>query len=251
MFGVSIVVLSFLLRLLILLRGYFSHLFREYIWFYYYIACTLAADVAIDIGRWLGPAAYLKVYWPCQFITLAVGCGLVLEIFKHVLAEYPGAERFAKAVCVGTFGLIFLAWIIYPRRTLGLQAVSIELEKDVRTAQIFFFAAVVAVIFYYYLPLSRNVRGMLFGYGVYLGVSLVSLAVRSYVGRGFDSIWRIAQPLAFDGSLLIWLVAFWAYYPNPLATHPIRLESDYDALATLTNARIHALRTYLGRSLRE
>jgi hypothetical protein len=240
-----------LLRSLIFLRGYQSRMLRTYAWFYSYMLSVLAADATLYFVWLAHPNDYLRTYWLVQFATLAFGSGVILEIFRHVLAAYPGAERFARAVCLITFAIIFVSGLFYPRATpSGMQAASIELERDVRAAQIVFFIAIMAVIFYYGIPLGKNMRGMMSGYGLYLGTSLATLAVRAYVGREFDSVWRVVQPLSLDISLLIWLFALWGYHPNPVPVRDIRLESDYEALATLTRIRINALRSYLGRSVR-
>jgi hypothetical protein len=247
----SSVLTGSLLRVLILFRGYRSGILGTYSWFYTYIASSLLADVLINLARVDYVGVYKPVYWACQFATLAIGCGLILEIFRHVLEPYPGAERFARAVCLVTFGVIFLVGFLFPRSSpLDLQAASIELERDVRSAQIVFFVAILAVISHYAIPLGRNMRGMMLGYGIYLLVSLATLSFRAYIGMDFDRIWRVIQPLSFNLSLLIWLIALWSLKENPKPKREVRIETDYEALAALTRDRLRALRAHLGRSTR-
>jgi hypothetical protein len=143
----------------------------------------------------------------------------------------------------------------FPRRisvsaVFALQAASIELERDVRSAQIVFFVAILAVISHYAIPLGRNMRGMMLGYGIYLLVSLATLSFRAYIGMDFDRIWRVIQPLSFNLSLLIWLIALWSLKENPKPKREVRIETDYEALAALTRDRLRALRAHLGRSTR-
>lgn len=252
MLSSAILAASLLIRIGILFCAFQGRIFKEYRWFYSYVISTVLADAMISAARLEGRGMYTKVYWVCQFGTLAIGCGVVLEIFKHVLSAYPGAERFARTVCLLTFGGIFLFGLIYPlNHPSGIQAVSIELERDVRSAQILFLVAIIAVISYYSIPLGRNMLGMICGYALYLGISMLSLAFRVYIGRQFATIWHIAQPLGFDISLLIWLVALWGYYPSPAPRYGLPLESDYEAVAAFTKARVNALRSHLGRSIRE
>lgn len=240
-----------ILRLLIVFRGARCGMIVRYAWFYSYIVVGFLTELAFGAVLIEAPSHYAEVYWPGQFLTLAVGCGLVLEIFRHVLSEYSGAERFARYVCLLTFAAIFLVVLIYPRSTqLGLQAASIEMERDVRSAQIVFFVAILAVIFYYSLPLGRNMLGMIYGYGIYLFASLVTLTFRAYIGHGFTAIWRVAQPLSFDLSLSIWLVALWGYYPNPAPAERIGLDSDYENLVAVTRGKLDALRRYVRRGAR-
>jgi hypothetical protein len=238
---------SLLLRGLILFRGYRSRTLWIYGWFYAYITSTVLADILINVARVHYLSAYKPVYWACQFTTLAIGCSIVLEIFRHVLEPYPGAERFARIFCLVTFGIVFLAGFLFPLSDSGqLQAASIELERDVRCAQAVFLVVIVAVISYYVIPLGKNMRGMMVGYGIYLGVSLITLAVRAYKGMDFDRIWRVLQPLSFDISLVIWLSALWAFHPNPVPKWEVRIESDYEALAAETKRQLKKLLSYLG-----
>ena len=45
-----------------------------------------------------------------------------------------------------------------------------------------FFLATLAVIRYYSLEVSRNIRGIILGYGTWLGASVITLALRAYFG---------------------------------------------------------------------
>ena len=126
----------------------------------------------------------------------------------------------------------------------------IEFERDLRCVQALFIFGLLAVIFYYAIPIGRNMKGMVMGYGLYIFSSLVSLAVRAYAGPSFTKIWSVAQPLSFDATLVIWLVALWSYCPNPVPDSNIPLEQDYEALATKTRSMIDIVRSYFGKAAR-
>ena len=248
----AFVYVGIFLRSLICLRGYQCGMLRKYVWFYSYIFAVLLADAVVYFILSVRPALYADAYWPAQFITLAFGCGLIVEIFKHALAFYPGAERFAKAACLITFAMIFVFAFGYgflaPQGRSPLLEIDVSIERDLRACQILFFAAILAVISRYGISVGRNLRGLMYGYGLYLGFSIVTLAVRFYVGRGFNEVWRVAQPLSLDASLILWLRGFWRYDPAPAPSVQSRLEEDYQALAAMTRTRIAALRSYIGRS---
>jgi hypothetical protein len=235
-------------RLLILLRGYVCEMLRKYGWFYFYISSGLVFDGVLGFIA-AQPSLYKQLYWPFDFVTMAIGCGLVIEIFKHVLAPYPGADRFARIVCVITFGVIFVVGLIYPVVTTSepTTVYQISLGRDVRLTQTVFFLVILAIIIHYAIPLGRNMSGMIYGYGLYLGTNLMTLAVRAYVGSDFNTAWRAMQSLSFMVSLLIWLWAFWVYAPNPEPRGPSNPDADYEAVARLTKERAEALRNYLGR----
>jgi len=239
------------LRSLIILRGFRCHMLKKYAWFYSYVFAALLADAVLSSTWAISPHWYRAAYWTAQFITLVFGCGLIFEIFKHVLSPYPGAEMFARATLFLTLVLIFLSVLVYDRFIrVSLSASYVELERDVRTAQVVFLVAVFFVILHYAIPLGRNMRGMMYGYALYVGASLLTLAFRAYAGLGFDALWRFLQPFSSCLTLCIWLFALWAYSPSPVPSAQITLEADYEALVTATKGGVSVLRSYLGRSVR-
>lgn len=238
-------------RSLLLLRAYQNKTVTVYKWFYAYICAGLAADVVLYLAIRAHSGHYAEIYWSAQFGTLVLGCGIILEIFKHVLSAYPGAEKFAMLACAATFGAIFLFGVTYAwLSSLTTQATYVQLERDVRSAQIAFMVAIVAVILYYGIALGGNMRGMICGYAAYLFASVVALALGAYLGHRFNAIWRVAQPLSFEFSLFVWLVTLWGYAPNPLPDENIPVGSDYENLAAMTKQRIDTLRSHIGRVAR-
>src|SRR5215831_4408434 len=235
----------------LLLRGWRSAALRRYPFFFTYVASSLVANMGFIPIVWLYRSYYSQYYWTAEFLTLAFGCGLVFEIFRNVLAQYRGAHRFARAVCLTTFVSMFLAFFILPGALLGNANGSvIDLERDIRAAQIFFFVGIVAVVVHYRIPLGRNIQGLIFGYGLYLGTNLLSLTVRSYLGLGFDSIWNVLQPASFTLSQAIWVTAFWSYSPNPLPANATGLEEDYESLVSRTSLALKFIRQQATRAIR-
>jgi len=211
----------------------------------------MIASVVLVIALAIDPKLYHESYWPLQFGTLVTGYGILLEILNHVLAPYPGAEKFARFSGLMAFAAILcfalIAPRIFPQQSPGTV---IEFERDLRSIQAIFVFVLLAVIFYYGIPIGRNMKGMIMGYGLYVLTSLMSLAVRAYAGASFDRVWDVVQPLSYDGSLAIWLVALWSYCPNPSPDPNISLEEDYEALASKTKSVIGAIRNYLRKAAR-
>jgi hypothetical protein len=240
-----------LLQLLVFFRGFFTGNVKRFPYFYVYIASGLAQSAVYYFVLFTHAHHATRIFWLTQFISLFIGCGLILEIFSHVLALYPGAEKFAKWTCTVVFAGIFLLAALYlaavPSATLVLS--ELELERNVRSVQVVFFAAILMSILYYRIVLGRNMSGMICGYGLYLGTSVVTLAFRFYQ-NDTAQLWRTIRPMSFDVSLLIWLLALWSYHPGPLPTRDMRLESDYEAFAARTRQAMTAMRSYLGRSVR-
>ena len=70
------------------------------------------------------------------------------------------------------------------------------IERDVRTVQAIFLFMILAVISYYRIPIGKNLKGMISGYGLYIVTSLFTLAIRAYAGPRFNSSWN-SHPTLF------------------------------------------------------
>ena len=243
--------LGLLLAFLLLSRGLQTRLIKRYYFFYTYIASVIFFTAFMMFANWTAKSLYDRWYWPLQLATLVTGYGILLEILNHVLAPYPGAERFARFCGLGAFGSILsfalLAPLVLPHWSRGTV---IEFERDLRSVQAMFICGLLAVIFYYGIGMGRNMKGMIMGYGLYILTSLLSLAVRSYAGTQVDQIWHVVQPFSFNISLVIWLVALWSYCPDPTPDHRILLEEDYGALVARTKGVMGAIRAYIGKAAR-
>lgn len=251
MFALILYFTSNAIGFVILWRAVRNSAVRKYPYFYAYIASTLTSLI-MPIVYLVDRSSYNRWYWPIQFVTLVFGCGIIIEIFRHVLASYPGAERFAKAVTLAAFGALFVLAILYlmihiePARA----AFGITLERNVRALQAIFLFAILAIIFGYRIPVGRNILGMIVGYGAYIAMSLISRAIEAYASEWLRAVWLYVQPFSFIASLVIWMVALWSYHPNPAPDPSIRIETDYEELVSRTRKALHATRSYMGRGVR-
>ena len=240
--------LGIALVLLLLLGGYRAKLWFKYPFFYGYAACVFLVWTPLYFPYYSRVSSYDTWYWAAEFLTLVAGYGILLEIFNHVLEPYPGAAKFARTTGIVTFVVIIcFAWLyptVFPRLSPGTV---IEFERDLRTVQALFLGCLVVVVSYYRITISRNMKGLIAGYGLYIATSLVTLALRSYAGMSFDKFWKIAEPLSYDVSLLIWLVALHSYSPTPAADPGVSLDADYQELAARTRS---AVRSHLHRTAR-
>jgi len=173
-------------------------------------------------------------------------------LFRRVLSGYPGAERFARVLSIVVFVSVCVFSFVYPSFSASptMAASVIGFERDIRTVQAIFLCVILMIILRYRIDPGKNVMGMMIGYGLYIFVSLVSLAVRAYAGRAFDDVWRFVQPFSYNACLLVWAYALWSYAPGPAPDPRIALETDYEALAAGTREAVGAMRSYLGRSTR-
>jgi hypothetical protein len=244
-----------LLEGLLLFRGLSGGMSARYPYFFIYIGCALVDDIA-DYAHYClsGWASYANWYWIGELLALIVGCGIILEIFRCVLSPYPGAERFARIAGFTVFAAIAGFALVYPAMMPASAhgGTMFELERDLRTVQAIFLVGLFGVIRYYGIAIGKNMRGIILGYGLFVGVALVGRAVRSYAGVPLPATWNvITQQASYCAALLIWTVALWSYHPNPVPDSSIRLEEDYEAFAARTRATLSAMRIHLVKAARQ
>ncbi len=238
--------LGIFLDSVVVCRGLIKGLTPRYPFFYVYTGSVLVGSVVIML-----PGVYPHGYWQFQLLTLVLGYGILLEILNHVLAPYPGASRFARMSGLLAFAIVLGFCALYPvARAEWTSGIMIEFERNLRTVQAVFICGLLAIISYYRIRIGKNMKGMIAGYGLYVSTSLVSLALRSYAGMAFDQIWKVVQPLSYDVSLVLWMVALWSYNPEPVPEPAISLDADYGAFVARTKAVFGLLRAYLVKTAR-
>jgi hypothetical protein len=234
------------LEIVILVRGLQTRAISKYPYFYVYILCVFGVSTGLYASYRVSPTIYSQWYWRTQFATLLVGCGVILEILENALESYAGARRFLSGLCA----TILAAVVGYAALKVSLGAVRFTpvteagMERDLRTVQAVFLATILAVVSYYGIGLGKNLRGLILGFGAYVGVSLMTLAVLSVRGHRFENISGPLQSGSYLFALAVWTVALWSYAPNPAADPFGRIEPDYDQLAGETRRKLEALRDY-------
>lgn len=239
------------LEIVIILRAIHQGLFLRYPTFFSYLSLVALVDAVRYYTYYYNHPSYKALYWPSEFISLIVGYGVILEILHLALTRSPGAARLARNLVLLIFFLIF-AYVGYKALTNPQwtpASTSDELERDLRAAQIAILVGILAVIAYFRIPLGRNLKGIISGYGLFLASSVVTLAVHSYAGTGFDKIWVIVQPFAYLICLFIWCFTIWAYHPNPLPGFSRELP-DYPEYSASARTVLEGVRSSLGKVAR-
>ncbi|MBI4459600.1 MAG: hypothetical protein HY648_06035, partial [Acidobacteria bacterium] len=103
----------------------------------------------------------------------------------------------------------------------------------------------VSLIIYYQIPVGRNLRGLIAGYGFFVGVSVMLLTLRSYLGPPFQMWWQYLQQVSTLATFLIWCFALYSYWPSPAPARETELEQDYIVIATRTERAMARARSYL------
>ena len=193
---------------------------------------------------------YPTIYWIAEFLSVMFGCLVVFEIYRVGLAAYPGTARMARNVLALVFAIslakgIANAWSD-PR--WWLQANALEIERILRAVQALAIVALVALFLSYSIPFRTNLRGILLGYGLFVGVRVVCLTFVPAAGQDF---WFYAYSASYVAALGIWLAHLWSYsesrVPEPTTA---RLETDYQTVAAATRRRLVAARGQLAKAVR-
>lgn len=240
-----------ILEAALLLRAVRGRFFAKYSLFYAYLLWVLARSLAGFYVLLWHADLYPYFYWYTQFIDLLLGCGIIFELYRQGLVHYPGAARMTRNVLGLVFAIVISKVLSNAFSGMGLSPGSIayQLEGNLRIVQSVFLAALIALFYYYAIPLSKNLRGMMLGYGFFLGTSVVNLTFRTELGSPFQAWWEYLQPLSYVLVLAIWCSALWSYAPMPLPGPESKLEYDYQLLSAGTRRRVAQVRNYLSKAV--
>lgn len=252
MFSTILWVTALVLESALLLRAFQGNFLKHYRLFYLYLGWVLISDLSLIPFYYLWPKIYGYAYWSSQFFGVAVGCFLVWEVYKVALARYPGAARMARNVLLFLFifaltRILVKAWNSpnwIPGKT------TLETERDLRIVQLALLIGLVALFASYAIPLGRNLRGIVYGYGLFIATSVLHLTLRDYLGDSFQRFWLFIQPVCYLLVLLAWCATLWSYAPIPEPATEPQLEADYESLVAATRNKVHSARSYLFKAMR-
>ena len=249
MFGLVIWCSGIALELLLLVRGLQGKLFGRYPVFYAYVFFVWMQSLLRFSIYHLRPQLYLPVYWITEYLAILIGCAVVFEIFRVGLAAYPGTARMARNL------LAFLFVMAVTKGLVGTwndphwwsATTTIEFERALRTVQSLAIIALVVLFLFYSIPFGRNLRGILLGYGLFMGISVIQLTFVTNDGGRFYTFWTHVNPGSYLGVLGLWAVHLWSYAPNPEPRRAVHLEAQYQKIAAATIRRLREGRGYLAK----
>lgn len=241
-----------LLEAIVILRGLRGRLLHAYPVFYSYLFAVLAVGLArLSVLRWL-PKDYAQVYWDTQFLSLVIGCMVIFEIYRAGLKDFPGAARMARNLLLFVFAIVFAkAVVTSPNAGAWWSALTaVKLERDLRVVQGSALLALVALLLIYSIPVGKNLKGIVVGYGIFLVASVLQLTLMVHLGGGFAQLWAYLRSAAYLLSLMVWLVALWSHQEAPRPAHSITLDDDYNMLVASTRRKFEKTRLALGKVVR-
>ena len=233
----------------LLVRGASSRLIFRYPVFYTYLLLVLLqSPIRFAAYHWYRETWYGPVYWTTEFLGLTMGCLVVFEIYRVALAAYPGTAKMARNVLLFLFVLALAqcgAALWRDPQLLG-GTTPLQMERALRTVEAIALVALVTVFASYSIPFGRNLRGILLGYGLFIGERVICLTFVPVAGEDF---WFYAYSASYLVALSLWLAYLWSYQAIPEVENA-QLERDYQRIARVTQRRLQEARESLERALR-
>ena len=250
MAGLELSLLSMVLVMALLAGGFFRRLVRHYPLFYIYLACVLITDVLLMWSWTSAKAYYLSVYWYSQLACVALGFGIIWEVYGQIFKNFPGTARMARFLVTFALAAVFINAII--ESILGHPSTMIrvsDIEKNMRIVQAILLTLSMGLMSYYEIPLGRNVAGILFGYGCFVSSGIMLLTAREQLGLTFYPIWAHGQTVAYLLMLSSWLYAMRTYHPVPITEPDPTGGLEYPFVPRNTRKSMARIKSSLGKAL--
>jgi hypothetical protein len=233
---------------LLLVRAFKERLLGKFPLFYTYIAWTLLVDLVRFYLYRARPGSYAEFYWGSELVSILAAYGVILEIYKRALENYPGVARRAQnlllLVLFVAAAKVVVNTLSSPSRSWVLAIA--ELGRDLRNVQGALLIVLLGLFGHYRIPAGRNLRGLICGYGFFIATSISSLAFRARLRNELSLLMQKLQPVLYLIALLIWCVALWSYQPEPQPDP----ELDYLRLVRQTRALLARSLTHVWRVMR-
>jgi hypothetical protein len=238
------------LEILLLVRAFGGRLATYYPIFYIYISFVLFQDILRFIAYRWEPRLYSPVYWSTEFLGVVAGCAVMFEICRVALAAYPGTARLARNLLAIGFVLACTnAAVAASNDAHRWITTCVNLERDVRIVQATTILALVALFLLYAIPFGRNLRGILIGYGLFIGLSVIQLAFVAVMGNMSSSFLAYLHPVSYALALTVWVGHLWSYRSDPEPERQFAFEQQYARVAAAPRYRLREARGYLEKAV--
>jgi hypothetical protein len=220
-------------------------MFRVYPLFYAYVVCVLGSEISrLAVYKYRAPQ-YTYWWWGTEFVSLLMGYFVIFDIFEKALAGFEGVRRLARVV-----GLVVLAGIVafttfqlLARNHLAQGLTSVEVERNLRFAELILLGGILFLTAYYGIPMGRNLKGIILGYGLYVGTVVIDDAAWSYLGESSRAIVSTVRGDSYFVALMVWTVTLWSFHANPVPIRPNILSEDYQAMVTKTKSALRDVKS--------
>lgn len=240
------------LEALLLARGLQRKMFHQYPFFHSYILFVFLEEFFRFFAyRWDGNF-YFKVYWSTQFLSLVIGSTVIFELYRVGLRGFPGTAKMARALLLIVFAAIFTKVLANPSGGIfqWFALKSEELERSLRVAQASALLALVALCIWYAIPFGKNLKGIVYGYGLFISMSILQLTAVSHFWSYIGVLWSYLQPCSYLLVLGMWVAALWSSDGVAESRPASKPGGDYGTLADSTRDLLEQARTRMGSAVR-
>jgi hypothetical protein len=190
------------------------------------------AFVIYDLGRsavlfplsLLWSNVYAWTYWTTEVISVFLRLFVVWEAIRTVFLPGSNLRRLAWKFLLAVGSLILPAIAaLWWRQSLLVhfpnRFVPPIFEQYFSLIQAILLLIVAVLGRYYGISLGRNMRGLIFGFGLYLTLCALNFASFQFI-RGFLPYWQFVSPVSYVGLIAFWLWSFWQRDPVSQALTP-------------------------------
>ena len=205
--------LEAVLCLLLVVRRYY----RGFPIFFAYITLSSAATIVLftvsNNARY-----YSIIYWTYDALGVVLAFFALQEALRSVFRNFLGLKWFRwlfPGIGIVMVGVAVLRILLHPRPAFSLFTTTvIGLEIAVGFLQFGIFGLFIVLMRLFHLRWGQHAAGIVFGYGVSAGGSLVAFLLRSEFGTKFNPVIRIAPSIAYIIGVAIWLATFLKAEPD-------------------------------------
>ena len=155
-------------------RGRFLNQFPYFYSYLFYVFCSSVLLFPIYLLRL---QLYASAYWFYFLITILVEFAIVVEISDHTFRPYPAIRSLGRGIILlvlAAFGIAFIIPALFRSHAPGMGFLDFSLRSSLTKA--FMILALLAVVRHYRVALSRNVRGLVLGFSIYLLMNVANFA---------------------------------------------------------------------------
>ncbi|SRR6266478_5696262 len=239
MFAQAIWLAGISLEALLIFRIWRTRNARVYPLFFSYVTFILVQEILSYLVVHLRPAFYPGFYWSTEFIGVFAGCAVVLEFAWIGLAQFSGVAKLARVALIATFSLtVGKVLLTAMQGALGWSvSLIVQLERDMRFVQIAAILSLLLLFLRYQVPISRNLRGIIFGYGLFLAINVVNLTYLERLGETAKSLASHIQSSAYFFALCVWTAFLWLRVAQPAIAVP-PLQTGYNEILDRTREQL-------------
>lgn len=204
---------------LLLFRLFQRGLFKRYPFFSAFVLYDFLRTLVVAGLSHFWPRLYAPLYWYTEMLALAFLVAIIWEIERSIFVTRPGLTRVAKEslLAVGVLfvpAVIGLSWSQASVFRYPYEIVSPLFEQYLTVTLALLLLCIAGLARYYRVRLGKNMRGLIFGLGLYLSLYALNFAGLQFI-QGFLRYWQILSPVAYIGLAAFWLWSFWEFAPAP------------------------------------